>query len=447
VHLQGSENPAGQANTDAQGQFRIDSLRPGLYMAEFHKDGFENRREARVAVSATTARLTIRLAPLSTVSGRVLTPDSRPVPGSAVLLFFNGYFEGLTATTKSDGRFSAERVRPGEYDLSARPPAGMKAPDADDGSRRAYIRTSVKLTVPPGATLSDQDITIRAVPAHSLKGRILGPTGDPAAGATIAIVPASEIPLGKLDVTIRVADDGTFEFPALFDGSWRVAADFQAGDAKLSAVRSVQMAGTDIKGLDIALRPPFSLSGKLAGAPLPRPPGIILVPEGGGDRFFPGKLESAGVLRFEGVTEGRYYIQTLTPPPLYVSSIQVGEREVLGETFDLSGPLPVTITFGADGGTVRGNVEDCGGATVVLVPQDPKLQTVGFIHRAKCQANGSFEIGGLRPGEYYAYAFENPLGPLAYSVYSNGSLAGAAVRATVRAKEVTGVTLKVTSFP
>src|SRR5437763_1541208 len=69
-------------------------------------------------------------------------------------------------------------------------------------------------------------------------------------------------------------------------------------------------------------------------------------------------------------------------------------------------------SYRTDGGTVRGTVEDCGGATVVLAPQDPNLQYPDFIRRAACQQNGWYEITGLRPGEYYAFAFDSPPGVL-----------------------------------
>jgi hypothetical protein len=79
--------------------------------------------------------------------------------------------------------------------------------------------------------------------------------------------------------------------------------------------------------------------------------------------------------------------------------IQSGQREVLGQYVEIADELlPVTITYRPDGWTVRGTVEECG------YPE--------FIRRVACRQNGRFEITGIRPGEYYAFAFDREPGML-----------------------------------
>ena len=119
-------------------------------------------------------------------------------------------------------------------------------------------------------------------------------------------------------------------------------------------------------------------------------------------------------------------------------------RDVLGEWVEITpGTLPVTIAYRADGGTVRGTVEDCGGATVVLAPQVPALQYSEFIRQTPCTQGGRFEITGLRPGEYYAFAFDKPIGMLELSNFAR-QWVNQAVRVTVRAGEASDASLKVT---
>jgi hypothetical protein len=123
----------------------------------------------------------------------------------------------------------------------------------------------------------------------------------------------------------------------------------------------------------------------------------------------------------------------------------LGDRDVTEQLVELApDSLPLTITYSSDGGGVRGAVEDCAGATVVLAPRDAVLQTGDFIRQVKCQAGGRFEITGIRPGEYDAFAFDRAPG-----IFELRSLAGQsanqAVHITVRAGEITTTALKVTS--
>ena len=120
-------------------------------------------------------------------------------------------------------------------------------------------------------------------------------------------------------------------------------------------------------------------------------------------------------------------------------------RDVIGEWVEIQpGTLPVTIAYRSDGGTVRGAVEECGDATVVLAPREASLHYAEFVRQTKCTQNGRFEITGLRPGEYYAFAFDKPIGLLEYSTFVGRSI-NQAVRVTVRAGEATDATLKVTA--
>jgi len=66
--------------------------------------------------------------------------------------------------------------------------------------------------------------------------------------------------------------------------------------------------------------------------------------------------------------EGRYRIVPLlgdgaTMYSYYLASLRMAEREVPGETVELTAASPpITILYKADGGGVRGTVEDCGSA-------------------------------------------------------------------------------------
>jgi hypothetical protein len=131
---------------------------------------------------------------------------------------------------------------------------------------------------------------------------------------------------------------------------------------------------------------------------------------------------------------------------LYLSSIRLGEVESADGRVEFYGSgSPLNVVYRADGGTVRGTVEDCGAATVVLVPQDATFRRRPYIRNGKCKTNGGYEFTAIRPGEYYVLAL-NPSDP-AFNFMStdlNQGHLNAATRVTVRPNEATLADLHVT---
>jgi hypothetical protein len=108
------------------------------------------------------------------------------------------------------------------------------------------------------------------------------------------------------------------------------------------------------------------------------------------------------------VHPGRYQIVPIgTVSGLYLDSVQFGGRDVLGQTVDLAdGSLSIRLIYKTNGGRVMGAAEHC--IAAVVFPKDPSLQNNSFIRTGRCDAGGRFEMGGLRPGDYYAVAFAAP---------------------------------------
>jgi hypothetical protein len=293
------------------------------------------------------------------------------------------------------------------------------------------------------------------VPLRRLSGRVLAPNGEPAPRAQVKFAPSDELAVSDVEVMTHTGDDGSFEFFAAQDRSWRLTAESQAGSVKLRAQLALEVAGRDVDRLQLRLAPPFTLAGTVVrhlpeGITAPDGPrtGVILLPSEGGDRV-PGTVaDASGNFRITGVVPGAYTIRPISPgPPFYLASVKLGDRDVTEQLVEIApDSLPLTITYNSDGGGVRGVVEDCAGATVVLAPRDAALQTAAFIRQAKCQAGGRFDIAGIRPGEYDAFAFDRAPGMFELRSFA-GQSANQAVHLTVRAGEITTTALKVTSRP
>jgi len=464
--------------SDAQGAFRIEGVKDGDYTAEFSKKGFRQpdrnaaaRRPFHVTAGANPIRLDAKMQALSKLSGRV-TGGGKPIRGAEVQLMIAHNFVGQAAKSDENGEFHMEDLEPGTYLLSARAPKESAPPDDKDGRALAWMRTwypsadrsgAANIVLTAGADLIGEEIQLRAVPAYRVQGRVLSEKGEPVAGATVKAQPTDEIFIGQFEHQARTAADGSFELRTLTEGAWRLVAEMTSGEDKLRVQLAQQIAGRDIAGLEIRMMPPFAVSGKVirigpAAAADQRQMGVMLAPREGGDHLLVGMTDGSGAFRIEKVPPGTYRFQPTTPGPgYYLASIQLGAREVLGQYVEIAPGVPVTITYRSDGGTVRGTVEDCGSAAVVLAPQDPNLQYPEFIRRTACQQNGRYEITGLRPGEYYAFAFDTPPGLLESSLRDaelfgfappDASFAGQwmnqALRITVRAGEATDASLKVT---
>ena len=124
----------------------------------------------------------------------------------------------------------------------------------------------------------------------------------------------------------------------------------------------------------------------------------------------------------------------------------MGGRDIFGQYVELNpGAQPIEVTYKSDGGAVRGNIEDCGDAVIVLAPRDAALRQNELVATGRCSAGGHFEIDNVRPGDYYAYAFAKFDRGAAGFLASLGDPAvlHRAALVTVRAKQASTVELQV----
>jgi len=473
VTIEAARQPVRETTTGAQGSFRVADLPPGDYTAAFSKPGFDMDRGGAIRrtfhlTAAGTVRLDVTLTPLARISGRVLDAAGNPVSAAQVWIF--GGREGYSGATNAQGSFSIEGVLPGSYRLLALPPRALKPPPDRDGRPMGWLPTffpavpdaasATRVFAAPGAELWDQEIRLQSAPVHYLRGVVLDTAGHPAAHVTVSLGAAHEILMNEQDrhITAVSAADGAFEFPAVADGEWRLTAEAERDGQKLQAFLPAVVSGADVEGLRLRLQPPFTLSGTVvrvapAGVTIPRKTVLVLLaPAVGGGGARTAKVDADDTFHIDDVYPGLYTVRSVSPdPPFYLASVQLGERDVLGnDPVEISSAaLPLTITYRADGGTVRGTVENCGSATVVLVPQEPRLRIPDFMRNTACGGAGRFEIPNVRPGEYYGFAFDRAPGieDIFFGFNVDQGLINRAALVTVRPSESTAVELKVTARP
>ncbi len=304
----------------------------------------------------------------------------------------------------------------------------------------------------PGLELSDQDVKLRAVNAYSIRGVVRESTGDPAPSLAISLTRADDTEPPSIRTSVS-GKDGSFAFDNVYDGDWRLSAA-RKDDVVLRAKAGVTITGRDASDVELRLSAPFNVpiefflttsdsTTKIQGD-------VIVRPEMGGGRDVPVPVSrtKSGNSWVEGVYPGRYLVNALTPQGYYPASITLGDQEIMGRMVELSADSPtLKVFYRADGGAIRGTVEDCGTATVVVVPQDPLLQRgdVAAVRYAQCTEGGHFEIRNLHPTTYYAFAFSQPDMNVSSFLSSLPTLINKAASVEVKANEASNVDLMVTT--
>lgn len=461
--------------SDASGHFFVEKLDPGSYAVRYSLAGYfpdDPRggllpllRSVRgepflVTAVGNPVKMEGHMMPFSRIAGRVVDGRGEAVPKAQLELTRPGFT--MSAETDSQGKFDLHySMFAGSYKLAAAPPQSLKLPDPDpEGGRLwnwtrtfypgvAVAEAASKITVSIGGEVRDLELKLLAVPAHPVRGVVLNPDGTPAPKVAVVLGDGGR-PFDSIRPT-ESKPDGTFEFPAVVDGEWGVEARTSSGDVDLRGIQWIEMRGHEMERVQLHLSTPFTVALRVAidapkGTPAPKAPVVRLTPHSAaGIRSAASTIQSRpdqdGGYQFVNVYPGRYSISAYVSAPYYVDAVRVGEAEVTAPEVQISGPAPITLAIKANGGTVRGTVEKCASGTVWLMPEEPVWRGSDFFRSATCDVNDRYEIGALRPGEYYAVALSYNDGP------PDGSLVQAARRVTVRAGEPSTADLRVTMRP
>ncbi len=466
VQIEDARKAPYQAVSDEHGAFRIEGVADGTYTAFALKTGFLTvqdeaaRRPFGVVAGLDPVHLKLSLTPRGRISGRVFDASDRPVAGAIVSLLRESG-AGQAVNSGPDGGFVID-ADPGSYFLSARAPLKLPPPPLVGDQRYAWVKTwfpgvadvgaAQKILIRPGAELAGQDIQLRAVNAYRIRGQVRYSNGDPAPGFMV-VLDCGDAPLRRTSS----GKDGSFEFADLYACEWHLStepATEPGTDRALRAFAAVTVNGRDPQPVELRLAAPFSVPTELL---LETPDSttkiqasVVLEPQGYGAPAS-GRREKDGNYEIDGLYAGRSYLIVSFPPTgagYYLSSITMGDRDVMGQMAEFSpGSAPVKIVYRSDGGSVRGHVEDCASASVIMVPQDPAFQRgdLTSVRLARCSEGDRFEIRYLRPGRYYAFAFDPWDGNRLSLIASLPELINKAVSVDVKANQTANVELKVSS--
>jgi hypothetical protein len=368
----------------------------------------------------------------------------------------------MGALSDDQGNFEVHRFGlPGAYTISAMAPPSRKPPEpeADSDVALGWTRTwypgvtradaAARVILPPGGEVSHIEIRLQTAKAHWVRGVVLGLDGKPAAKAQVVLDGTARIGL-----RVEANADGKFEIPGVVEGSWRLSAEVAQGGTKLRAGHWMEMSGHDVEGVKLPLSAPFTIRAYLTmelpqGVTAPR--GGLIVLERADHlhglltrgQTVVGRRGADDGLILEDVYPDTYSVTAVPPPGFYMESLRLGDAELNSALVELAPGAPaITVTYKTNGGTVRGTVEHCADGGVTLVAQNVEERWRSQARPGRCDAQGKYEINGVRPGEYYAVATPaDSLSSFWDSRWDEG-FAGQATKVTVRAGEVTSVDLR-----
>jgi hypothetical protein len=412
------------AVTDSQGRFRIDNIKDGVYMARYRAPGYLYEgdltpgRRFQVVAGGNAVALEGRMIKMAEASGRVLDGRGDPVPNADMEATQIGR-STLGFRSDAEGKFRVPVIPNQDYTLMVHPPSQWKPPDPEPGTDRALgwaptyypgvtIREAAgKILLPPGGRMENIELKIRAIPANSVRGTLFGPDGKP--------VPKVPVMMGEdlLRPTFRqeTGSDGAFDFPTVIDGHWLLAAEADGPSGKLRVIEWFEVSGRDVKDLKPRLSAPFTAHGrivieKVEGRETPKPPSISLQPL---VRWvYPnafGTPDTDGNFGVERVYPGPYQFLATEPPGYYLDAVRIGGVDISAPAIDMAAGVPLLFVFKTNGGSVRGSAEKCERGTVALIPRDEAKRWRGFLRTARCDSADRYDIGVVRPGEYYVVAF------------------------------------------
>jgi hypothetical protein len=415
-----------EATTDASGDFRIFSMKPGSYEVRFEKEGYRsgNRIPAQpYIVGQTPSPVSIRLemTRLISLSGRVVDADGNPMSQGEVRLVDHN-----VVPVAADGTFTFKDLEPGSYAVAAAP----RATPAPEGARVPVLTYSPGRVVMRGDTdVSGVEVRLETAEVFRVSGVVLDETGNPKAGADIQLLPKIQTgarvasigatitmvgpgpSVGPEEARVVSGEDGSFAFPAVRSGEWQLTAVSRGNidaanviDTLRSGAVEVVVGNRNVGNLQIRLAAPFKVTGTVDWGDFPKQRVDIFISSTGRQSVFPGPptMDPDGTMSLRAAGTGKNLILPLAGPGYYPVSVLLGGQEVLGKPVDLFPGATFRVAYRAATGSVHGTVENGSGATVLLIPDN--VQTMGFGRMLTCKADGTFDINGVPPGDYYAAA-------------------------------------------
>jgi hypothetical protein len=472
------------STSDTSGHFRFDGVEPGdFYIVAAECSGFTpatpNRQRIptiRVSEGQRVTAVSVQLAPLGVISGKVLSEDGEPVPRASVAALQYTYQMGARrlqsvrmASTDDRGEYRLFDLREGIYyiQVSFQNFSNVSMMDRvhRDRPEQAYptvfhpgvteISGATAISLPSGGDAAGIDFRLRETRVYHIRGKAVdAQTGEPITRTGIAVMNCAP---GMDQSSTRggsgVGPDGAFDIGNLVPGPYCLQVQRNMDGKFGFARRDVNLGDRDLNDIILSVAPALTIKGTVTVEGTP-PPGwkvnqIYLSPQSG---FFGGasaRVEDDGSFTMENVPPQTYTLQLNFGPGAYLKSIRLGDRDMSDGRIDItSAGGTFALVFDTAAGELKGSVQDEKGdpaaSSYVTVSPDDRLTARRDLFKTGFSDNlGNFGVTGLAPGVYKVLAWRDPDMNLIQSPEFRSLFEGSAATVTVGSNGHETVTLRV----
>jgi len=445
------------ATTDAAGHFSIGQIPPGSYDLEVSRANYLTSRYGQDQLDKPGATLTLapaqkmtdllfRLHHTAIITGRVVDEDGDPVRGATVGAVIHTTVRGKPKTQTVDntrtndlGEYRVVDLTPGRYSVymispsfdftgeSAQPTGGRLPtyyPGTSDSSRASIFE------VKSGDEISHVDFVFAPRPparTYKIRGRVVNSVGIQDATIDAILFPRSDEDLrtrlteGRTEVRPD-AKTGEFEIPDVLPGQYILVAFWMAGKKHGATTQNVEVIASDVDGLSLVLTQGISIAGRMAfegqSAVTAKNVTVVIRPVEAENGFnFGGsraEVQPDSSFLLSEIVDGSYSLGIYSScGECYVKSAKANGVDLLDTGIQVgsgSGPSSVSIVYSSETGFVNGTVTrkdglPAPGALVVLVPARTSHQKPEEYKTSATDQYGRFEIRGVPPGHYNAFAW------------------------------------------
>jgi hypothetical protein len=396
------------------------------------------------------------------ISGHVFDEDGDPMPGAMVRVLRYQYSQGdrrlvPAGVGQSDdrGEFRVWGLNPGDYYVNATArnfgggrfgfgrggfggrggPFGPAAGGQDGEDELGYAPTyfpgvasvaeARAISLDISQEVDNIDFGIQLVHTARISGTVSNPDGSPSSSGNVMVMPETAAGgRGQIGMAYggRIQWDGSFAVANVAPGRYTIRARGNDTDPPMFAEQPISVNGGDVSGVVVILQPGATIGGTVAfqssgiQTSAPNPADVrIVAPSFEQGSIGPNptaRADKNGAFTLEGVPAGTHLLRANGVPRGWtLKSVTAGGQDVTDTPLSLRPGQKLTgvvLLFTDRLTQISGTATTSDGApatgvTVLAFPTDQTLwrPQARQIMTTRPDQNGSYQLRGLPPGEYY----------------------------------------------
>ncbi len=293
----------------------------------------------------------------------------------------------------------------------------------------ASVAEARAITLGLSAEMAGIDFNVLLVRTSRISGHVSNPDGTAAGNGTVLLSPENQTggrgggrgggPTGG-NFGSRTQGDGGFSIANVPPGRYTLRVRADVAKVPEFGVAPVAVIGGDLTDVNVVLSPAGSIAGTIvlqntqSGSPPDLAQFRISMPADDFTGIGPNgnaRVDRTGTFTMSGVPPGQHLLRAQTPRGWTLKSVLVDGQESVDTPFEVKpsqNVTGVTVTFTDKITEIDGTVSDGQGApvpdyTVLAFPDDQTLWRAQSrqIMTTRPDQNGTFQIKGLPPGQYY----------------------------------------------